>query len=71
MFGISYEIWLQFQVYGYFIMSIILVVLFYSYIYHLYKSQKSGRRDYEKYSKLALDDNLNSEILEDRNKKEK
>ena len=54
----------QLQIYGYVIMTGILVVVLYSYIVYLYRSEKKGERDYEKYGKLALDDELDSKILE-------
>lgn len=56
--------WEEFSAYGYFFYTVLLVVLLYGYIYHLYKNQKSGKRDYEKYSKMALDDELTSKPVE-------
>ena len=38
--------------------------LLYGYYFHLYRSEKSGRRDYERYSDLALKDGIDEEILE-------
>jgi cytochrome c oxidase cbb3-type subunit 4 len=69
----------EIQAYAYFFFTIFLVLLLYGYIVHLYRAEKKGTRDYEKYSKLALDDEPNSPILEelesekkeDENKKEK
>ncbi|NLC27758.1 MAG: cytochrome c oxidase, cbb3-type, CcoQ subunit [Campylobacteraceae bacterium] len=46
----------EFQAYGYFFFTVFLVVVLYGYIYHLYRSEKSGRRDYEKYADIALND---------------
>jgi cytochrome c oxidase cbb3-type subunit 4 len=46
------------QGYGYFAMIVFLVFMLYGYIYHLYKSEKDGVRDYEKYAKMALDDDI-------------
>lgn len=46
--------------------TILLVVFLYGYIYHLYSSQKNGTRDYEKYANLALNDNLDDELIEPR-----
>ena len=40
------------------------------YFFHLYKSEKTGRRNYEKYSKLALNDEIGGEILERKATKE-
>ncbi|MFA6189429.1 MAG: cytochrome c oxidase, cbb3-type, CcoQ subunit [Sulfuricurvum sp.] len=53
-----------FQAYGYFILVTLMVVLLYSYIYHIYSSQKKGIRDYEKYSNLALNDEVTDEPIE-------
>lgn len=51
---------------AYLIVSVILCILLYGYIYSMYRSEKRGERDYEKYSRLALDDALNDEIIEER-----
>ena len=42
----------------------ILAVVLYSYIYYLYSSEKKGVKNYEKYGKIALDDNIDSEPVE-------
>jgi cytochrome c oxidase cbb3-type subunit 4 len=47
-----------------------MVVILYGYIIHLYRSEKKGEKDYEKYGKLALDDEIDSpkvEELKDKN----
>ncbi|WP_033917051.1 cytochrome c oxidase, cbb3-type, CcoQ subunit [Campylobacter sputorum] len=54
----------ELQAYGYFFFIVFLVVVLYGYFYHLIKSEKKGRRNYEKYSKLALDDELNERPIE-------
>lgn len=54
----------ELQAYGYFFFVVFLVVVLYGYFYHLIKSEKKGRRNYEKYSKLALDDELNEKPIE-------
>ena len=54
----------EYQGYGYFFLTALLVFLLYGYIFHLYRSEKTGRRDYEKYGKIALDDDITSEPLE-------
>jgi len=54
----------QLRIYGYVIMTGILTVVLYSYVIYLYRSEKKGKKDYEKYGKLALDDELDSKILE-------
>ncbi len=53
----------EIQAYAYLIGSVIAVVVLYSYIMYLYKSEKSGEKDYEKFGKLALDDNIDSKPL--------
>ena len=47
------------------------VVIFYYYIIYLYRSEKKGKKDYEKYSNLALDDELDSKPLEDKTNEKK
>jgi cytochrome c oxidase cbb3-type subunit 4 len=54
----------QLRIYGYVIGTGLLVIVLYSYIIYLYRSEKKGEKDYEKYSKLALDDELDSDLLE-------
>ncbi|BCD60915.1 MULTISPECIES: cytochrome c oxidase, cbb3-type, CcoQ subunit [unclassified Nitratiruptor] len=57
----------------YLALIIFLTFVLYGYIVHLYRSEKKGERDYEKYGKMALDDELTSkpvEPIEEENKKE-
>ena len=54
----------ELQAYGYFFLTAFLAVTLYAYFFHLYKSEKNGRRNYEKYSKLALNDEIGGEILD-------
>ena len=54
----------QLRVYLYVFGTGIVVVLFYYYIIYLYRSEKKGEKDYEKYGNLALDDELDSKVLE-------
>ena len=54
----------ELQAYGYFFFTIFLVVILYAYILHLYRAEKKGTRNYEKYGKLALDDELDSAPVE-------
>ena len=64
----------EIQAYVYLIGTVIAVAVLYSYIMYLYKSEKSGEKDYEKYGKLALDDHIDSKPLvenESRTKHEK
>ena len=60
----------ELQAYGYFFLTAFLAVTLYAYFFHLYKSEKNGRRNYEKYSKLALNDEIGGEILESKAIKE-
>jgi cytochrome c oxidase cbb3-type subunit 4 len=53
-----------FQAYGYFIFTVFMVVVLYAYVYHLYSQQKNGTRDYEKYSNIALHDEITDEPVE-------
>jgi cytochrome c oxidase cbb3-type subunit 4 len=53
-----------FQAYGYFFFTAFMVVVLYSYIYHLYSAQKNGTRDYEKYSNIVLHDEITDEPVE-------
>ena len=55
----------QMQGYAYFFFTVFLVVVLYAYILHLYRSEKKGLRDYEKYGKMALDDELSDTPIEE------
>lgn len=57
---------IEYQKIIYLVVSIVLVVFLYGYIYYLYSTQRRGIRDYEKYANLALHDNLNDELIEPR-----
>ncbi|WP_331776080.1 cytochrome c oxidase, cbb3-type, CcoQ subunit [Sulfurospirillum sp. 1612] len=52
------------QGYSYVAMIFILTIGLYAYIYHLYKSEKDGVKDYEKYSNLALHDEIDDNLVE-------
>jgi cytochrome c oxidase cbb3-type subunit 4 len=54
------------QGYAKFILLTIVFIVFYSYAYSIYKRDKKGERDFEKYSNLVLDDSIKSEPLEKR-----
>ncbi|MEA1918018.1 MAG: cytochrome c oxidase, cbb3-type, CcoQ subunit [Campylobacterota bacterium] len=61
----------QLQAYGYFILVFLLVVILYSYIYHLYKNRKSSSGiDYEEYSNIALNDDITATPIEKNEKRE-
>jgi cytochrome c oxidase cbb3-type subunit 4 len=55
----------QIRIYLYIIGTGLAVVIFYYYIIYLYRTEKKGKRDYEKYGNLALDDELDSRPLEE------
>lgn len=55
----------ELQAYGYITFTALLVVILYSYIYHLYRSEKKGEKDYEKYSNMALDDEITDKPVEE------
>jgi len=61
----------QIRIYLYIIGTGLSVVIFYYYIIYLYRSEKKGTKDYEKYSNLALDDELDSKPLEDKTNEKK
>ncbi len=61
----------ELQAYAYFFFTLFLVVVLYAYILHLYRAEKKGTRNYEKYGKLALDDEPDSKPLEPQETKEK
>jgi len=52
------------QGYASFFMTIFLVIVLYGYIIHLYRSEKNGEKDYEKYGNIALDDEIDSTPIE-------
>jgi cytochrome c oxidase cbb3-type subunit IV len=59
-----------FSAYGYFFFTVFLVVVLYSYIYHLYSTEKKGKRNYEKYSDMALNDEITDKPVESVSEKE-
>ncbi len=61
----------EIQGYASFFMTIFLVIMLYGYIIHLYRSEKKGERDYEKYGNIALDDEITSTPVEDKSASER
>ncbi|RDU69981.1 cytochrome c oxidase, cbb3-type, CcoQ subunit [Helicobacter cholecystus] len=57
---------LALQKIAYLVVTLLLCVFLYSYIFKMFRDEKKGVRDYERYSRLALDDGLNDEIIEKR-----
>jgi cytochrome c oxidase cbb3-type subunit 4 len=60
----EYETLLTIQGYTKFGLLLIVCVVFYSYAYSLYKRDRTGERDFEKYSDLVLHDSIESKPLE-------
>ena len=58
------------QGYVKFFLLLVVCIVFYSYAYSIYKRDKSGERDYEKYSNLVHDDSIHSQPLENRELKQ-
>jgi cytochrome c oxidase cbb3-type subunit 4 len=63
---VDYDSLVTIQGYAKFFFILFLTIVFYSYAYTIYKRQKTGEKDYEKYSNLVLDDSINSQPLENR-----
>ena len=64
----DYETLMTFQGYAKFFLILVVFILFYSYAFSMYRRQKRGERDFEKYSKLVHDDSSVSVPLEERKK---
>ena len=62
----DYESLLTVQGYAKFFLILIVFIVFYSYAYSIYKRQRKGERDFEKYSNLVHDDAIESNPLEKR-----
>ena len=62
----DYETLLTVQGYAKFFLLLAVFIIFYSYAYSIYKRDKTGERDFEKYSKLVHDDSYISSPLEER-----
>lgn len=60
------EALLTFQGYAKFFLILIVFIVFYSYAWSIYKRQRTGERDFEKYSDLVLDDGVETDPLEKR-----
>ena len=56
----------EIQAYAYVVATVFLVVMMYSYLYHLYKAEKKGTRNYEQYGDIALHDNIDDAPIETR-----
>lgn len=65
----DYEALVNLQGYTKFFLLLAVFVIFYSYAFSIYRRDKKGERDFEKYSNLVLDDSISSNPLENREKK--
>ncbi|MDD2384470.1 MAG: cytochrome c oxidase, cbb3-type, CcoQ subunit [Sulfurospirillaceae bacterium] len=54
----------ELQAYGYIFLTVFLAIGLYAYIYHLYRAEKKGTRNYEKYADIALHDNIDDAPVE-------
>jgi cytochrome c oxidase cbb3-type subunit 4 len=64
----DYETLVNVQGYGRFFLILLVFIIFYSYAFSIYRRDKKGERDFEKYSKLVHDDSGVSPLLEERKK---
>ncbi len=60
----EYETLMTIQGYAKFALVTLVFIVFYSYAYSIYKRDRKGERDFEKYSNLVLDDSIESKPLE-------
>jgi cytochrome c oxidase cbb3-type subunit IV len=56
----------EIQAYAYVAATVFLVVMMYSYLYHLYRAEKKGTRNYEQYGNIALHDSIDDAPIETR-----
>ena len=54
----------EYQGYLYVLLTAVLALIFYLYIYHLYSSEKSGERNFEKYGGMAIYDDIHDVPVE-------
>ena len=54
----------EIQGYAMFAFTVFLTVVLYGYILHLYRSEKKGLRDYEKYGRMAIEDEISDKPVE-------
>lgn len=65
----DYETLVNLQGYLKFFLILIVFIIFYSYAFSIYRRDRKGERDFEKYSKLVLDDSISANPLESRENK--
>jgi len=66
----SHEELVNLQGYIKFFLILVAFIVFYAYAYSIYRRDKKGQRDFEKYSNLVHDDFIDSKPLEERGKTE-
>ena len=66
----DYEALLTIQGYAKFFILLFVFSIFYAYAYSLYKRQKTGERDFEKYTNIVHDDAYDQAPLETRGEKD-
>ena len=64
----EYDTIMTIQGYAKFFLVLFVFIVFYSYAYSMYKRQKTGERDYEKYTDIVHNDSFDIEPLEKREK---
>jgi len=62
----SHQELVDLQGYLKFFLLLVVFIIFYSYAFSIYKRDKKGERDFEKYSDLVHDDSIESKPLEER-----
>ena len=65
----DYETLVELQGYAKFFIVLFVFIIFYSYAFSIYKRDKKGERDFEKYSSLVHDDSIDSQPLEKKESK--
>jgi cytochrome c oxidase cbb3-type subunit 4 len=63
----SYQEMVEWQGYTKLLLLFIVIVVLYFCAYSIYRRDKKGESDFEKYSNLVHDDSIHSKPLEDRN----
>ncbi len=56
----------ELQAYGYIFAMVFLSVILYAYLFHLFRAEKKGTRNYEKYGNIPLQDDLEDAPIEPR-----
>ncbi len=62
----SHQELVDLQGYLKFFLLLAVFIIFYSYAFSIYRRQKKGERDFEKYSNLVHNDSIDSRPLEER-----